>query len=201
MRVLTWCLALLMLLVAGCAGNVSGGQMTPEQAEKAISARAQETLQAFRAKDWEKVSGLVHPDKGIRFSPYAFVRTGADRPDRQFTAEHMKSLYTEKALLEWGIHDGSGEPIRGTFADYYARFVYDVDFVTAPQVRYNSITQRGNTTNNIRATYPDAIVVEYHFPGFDPKYGGMDWRSLYLTFELKGKTWYLTGVIHDQWTI
>lgn len=201
MRVWTWCLAIL-LLVAGCGGEtVSGGKMTPQQAEKAISARAQETLQAFRDKDWEKVSAVVHPDKGVRFSPYSLVRAGSDRPDRQFPADQMKMLYSQKALIEWGIADGSGEPIMGTFADYYARFVYDVDFVTAPEVLYNQIKQRGNTINNIREVYPDAIVVEYHFPGFDPKFEGMDWRSLYLTFELKGKTWYLTGVIHDQWTI
>jgi (p)ppGpp synthase/HD superfamily hydrolase len=44
-------------------------------------------------------------------------------------------------------------------------------------------------------------MVEYHFSGFDPKYEGMDWRSLRLVFEEKDNIWHLVGIIHDQWTI
>jgi hypothetical protein len=29
----------------------------------------------------------------------------------------------------------------------------------------------------------------------------MDWRSLRLVFMQDGGTWYLAGIIHDQWTI
>ena len=43
--------------------------------------------------------------------------------------------------------------------------------------------------------------MEYHFPGIDPKFEGMDWRSLRLVFEQKNCTWYLVGIIHAQWTI
>jgi len=43
--------------------------------------------------------------------------------------------------------------------------------------------------------------VEYHFPGIDPQYGGLDWRSLRLVFQQSGGEWYLVGIIHDQWTI
>lgn len=198
MRMVTWCLAL-VLLVAGCGGGgtTSGGKMTPEQASITIAARTLETVQALRDKNWEKVAGLVHPERGVRFSPYAYVQLDKDR---QFPADRMKNLPSEKALIEWGTHAGSGEPIMGTFMDYYGKFIYDVDFAAAPQVLYNQPRSRGNTINNIRQAYPDAIVVEYHYPGFDPKHGGLDWRSLYLTFESKGKAWYLTGVIHDSWT-
>jgi hypothetical protein len=44
------------------------------------------------------------------------------------------------------------------------------------------------------------MIVEYYFPGFDPQYGGMDWRSLRLVFSDHGGTWYLAGIIHDEWT-
>jgi len=30
------------------------------------------------------------------------------------------------------------------------------------------------------------MVVEYHFPGIDPQYGGLDWRSLRLVFQQSG---------------
>ena len=67
---------------------------------------------------------------------------------------------------------------------------------------YNGeIIGRGNTPNNIGATYPRSTIAEYHFPGFDAKYGGMDWTSLWLVFEQDDAQWYLVGVVHGSWTI
>jgi len=72
----------------------------------------------------------------------------------------------------------------------------------APDVTYNSETlSSGNLINNIRESYPAAIIVEYHFPGFEEKYGGMDWTSLWLVFEKQGSEWYLVGLVHGEWTI
>ncbi len=59
---------------------------------------------------------------------------------------------------------------------------------------------RSNTSNNNFEIYSNAIIVEFHFSGFDSKYEGMDWESLRLVFEEKDGTWYLIGIIHDQWT-
>jgi hypothetical protein len=42
---------------------------------------------------------------------------------------------------------------------------------------------------------------EFYFPGFDPKYDGMDWRALRLVFKKENEKLYLVGIIHDQWTI
>ncbi|HYF94322.1 MAG TPA: hypothetical protein VD969_19050 [Symbiobacteriaceae bacterium] len=55
-------------------------------------------------------------------------------------------------------------------------------------------------TDNWRAAYPDGFMVEFHFPGFEAKYGGMDWRSLRLVYERLGNAWFLVGIIHGQWT-
>jgi hypothetical protein len=44
----------------------------------------------------------------------------------------------------------------------------------------DQVLQRGNMINNIEDAYSEAVSVEYHFPGFDPKYEGMDWESLKL---------------------
>jgi hypothetical protein len=49
--------------------------------------------------------------------------------------------------------------------------------------------------------YPDATVVEFHFPGFEEKYEGMDWKSLRVVVEKLDNKWYVVGIIHDQWTI
>ena len=42
--------------------------------------------------------------------------------------------------------------------------------------------------------------VEYHDPGEDPQYEGMDWRSLRLVMVPDGEDWRLVGVVHAEWT-
>jgi hypothetical protein len=59
----------------------------------------------------------------------------------------------------------------------------------------------GNSIDNSQEYYPGARIVEYYFPGFDPQYAGMDWRSIRLVFMEENNIWYLVGIIHDQWTI
>ncbi len=59
----------------------------------------------------------------------------------------------------------------------------------------------GNSIDNSQEYYPGAMVVEYHFPGFDPQYGGLDWASLRLVFQEFEGRWVLVGIIHDEWTI
>jgi hypothetical protein len=176
---------------------VDGAALAPAQAEQVIAQRAQAAVQALRDKNWAALSAMGHPEKGVRFSQYGHVNA----KDLVFPAEQLKTAYADKRLYEWGTFDGSGEPIQLSFADYYARFVYGADFAAAPQKGYNQAIGRGNTIDNAREFYPQAVIVEYHYPGFDPKYEGIDWQSLRLVFEQKGCDWYLVGVIHAQWTI
>jgi hypothetical protein len=176
----------------------STAQPTPAASspEEIVAVRADAVIQSLRNKDLEALSTFIHPTKGVRFSPYAFVRDS----DRVFTPAQIKGLLADPTPYVWGAYDGSGLPIELTFAEYYDRFVYDQDFAHAEQVGYNQIIGMGNTINNCFEFYPRSIVVEYHFSGFDPGFEGMDWRSLRLVFQEEGGVWYCVGVIHDEWT-
>jgi hypothetical protein len=79
------------------------------------------------------------------------------------------------------------------------RLKYNI--INAKEVGYNKIFGKGNTTNNSFQVYKDSIIVEYHFSGFKPEYRGIDWKSLRVAFEKEKDTWYIVGIIHDQWTI
>lgn len=161
-----------------------------------VAVQGEEVLVAFKNGDYSKLSSYVHPDKGVRFSPYSHVDP---THDKTFTASQIKGMAGNTTVYEWGSYDGSGEPIKLNFADYVKKFVYDKDFLTAKQVSFNYPIGKGNTLNNAAEKYPDATIIEYHFPG-TAQYDGMDWRSLKLAFEKKDGVWYLVGVIHDQWT-
>ncbi len=166
--------------------------------ESAVRDKANEAIQAIKNRDMLKLSSLIHPDKGVRFSPYSHVDPDKDQV---FTASQMENITNDNKKYFWGEYDGSGDPIELTFEDYFKKFVYDKNFASAPDIGYNEIIGKGNTAVNISEAYPEGIFVEYHFPGFDKEYNGMDWESLRLVFENKNGTWYIVGILHDQWTI
>jgi hypothetical protein len=169
----------------------------PPSTQQITIDRAFIILSALKYKDMSKLSQYVHPQAGLRFSPYATVKD----TDQVFQADKVAGLMADPTVYLWGNYDGSGEPINLTFADYYSKFVYDEDFASAPQLALNDRLGTGNSIDNSQEFYPGAMIVELYFPGFDPQYAGMDWRSLRLVFMQEDGTWYLVGIIHDQWTI
>ena len=187
-------------------GNVSGWVNSAYLARQVgwvndpIAARSAEAIMALKDGDMQTLSGLIHPGKGLRFSPYATVHTGAGG-DLVFSAGQVQGLMADSTVHHWGVYDGSGNPIDLTFRQYYEEFVYDADFARPDVVGFDQVVGQGNSIDNIATAYPNGVMVEYHFEGFDPQYAGMDWCSLRLVFEEQDGTWYLVGIVHDQWTI
>jgi hypothetical protein len=165
--------------------------------EAQVLARANQVVQLIKNKGFGTLATYVHPDSGVRFSPYATVRTS----DLVFTPTQVNGLWTDTHFYHWGYYDGSGYSIDMVFPDYYALFVYDQDFANAPEIAVNQTLGIGTVPDNARDFYTGSTVVEYHFSGFDPQYEGMDWKSLRLAFTQKDGVWYLVGIIHAQWTI
>ncbi len=160
--------------------------------------RARLVVQTLKQRDLQTLAELIHPQKGVRFSPYATV----NEQQLVFTAEEVAATDSDTTIYTWGTYDGSGFPMELSFADYFNRFVYSHDFAQAARVGYNETVGKGTAVDNSRKFYgPNAIVVEYHFPGFQPKYEGMDWVSLAVVLEEVDQQWYVSGIIHDQWTI
>jgi hypothetical protein len=58
----------------------------------------------------------------------------------------------------------------------------------------------GNSLYNLREVYPGATIVEFNTPGTDPKYGGMDWRSLWVVLERYQDRWVVVGLVRGAWT-
>ncbi|MDQ0918953.1 hypothetical protein [Paenibacillus sp. V4I5] len=169
-------------------------------AKKAIESRAKETIQALKKQDLKKLAELIHPKKGVQFSPYSYIHVSSDV---QVLGSGLAALWANTSTTHWGDYDGSGDPIDLTFPDYWDKFVYNEDFAAAPQISYNIILGKGNMINNVFSVYPttSAITVEYHYPGLDPQFQGMDWTSLRLVYENSGTQWYLVAIVHDQHTM
>ncbi len=159
---------------------------------------ADQVLHTLKDKDMTGFTKFVHPDKGVRFTPYSYVDTSKNVV---IPAAEVPGLMADTNKRVWGAFDGTGDPIDMPFSEYYNRFVYDFDFLEAPDTVYNLPVSRGNSLVNVKEAYPNAVFIEYYTPGADPQNNGMDWKSLRLVFEQKDGSWYLVGIVHDQWTI
>ncbi len=157
-------------------------------------------LTAFRNRDYTALASFIHPDEGVRFSPYGYIDTLDDRIfNAEWILKQAGSKKQEKIL--WGEFDGTGDPIRQTLDEYVKEFIYDVDFLNPEKSTVNQFLGGGNSLNNLAAIYTGLDFTESYFSGFDKRYDGMDWRSLRLVFKLKDGRYYLVGVVHDEWTI
>lgn len=173
--------------------------LSPEEAETIIAEKAEAVLTALKNKDGEALANAVHDEKGVRFTPYTHVDV---EQNVTMSAAEVAEVFNSSQTFAWGHYDGSGELIELTFPAYYEQFIYDQDYLEAHEIAYNSEPLfTGNALDNAAIVYPESIIVEYHFEGFEEEYVGMDWKSLRLVFGQNGDDWQLIGIIHDQWTI
>lgn len=165
--------------------------------ENTLLNRSTLVLHCLKYKDLACLSTLVHPERGVTFSPYCYI----SEMDLNFSAAEIKNLSMDKPYI-WGEYDGSGHTIELSFSEFHTEFIYSADFINAELIGNNVIVQTGgNTINNIRDAYPQGKFIEYNFSGFYKEYGGVDWESLRLVFEEINDEWYLVGVIHDAYSM
>jgi hypothetical protein len=173
---------------AGAHGNT---HLAPDVARHIIGAKAARVILALRDRKLNELGTYVHPTKALRLSPF---RTVDAKTDRVLRAPQIAGALSDTRAAVWGYDDGSGEPIRLTFAQYYAKFLYDRDFAAATDIRFNA-PDKG--TRAAWEYYPNAIVVGYHLSETEQ----FPAETLRLVFESYQSVWYLVAIIHDGWTI
>ena len=168
-----------------------------DAAAPAAAPAASAIVAALKNQDYETLATYVHPENGVRVSPNTYVT----EEHLVFNAAQVANWGNDTTIYEWGIQDGEGGPIKLAFAEYNQRYLYNVDYVRPHSIGFNTFIGSGNRINNIPEFYPDAPFVEYHFPGFEPDFGGLDWSSLRLIMEKVDGEWKLIGIVHSEWTI
>lgn len=162
-----------------------------------LGALAYSVLCYINRGDFEALSGLIHPEFGVVFSPYATVSLSTDKC---FRAEQVAGFETDTKLYVWGVYAGNGEPIELTVSDYFSMFVTDRDYQAAPVVGVNHIVRSGNALENFTDEFKDVQFIDFHIPG-NPANGDddYDWSSLRIGFEEFGGALWLTVILHSQW--
>ncbi len=189
-------IAVQKIITSPLVKNIFSSINSQESTAQPTREHAKNVISALRNADFSQLSTYTHPEKGIRFSPYIYVQKDSHLV---FKVDSIKNLLNDTKVYTWGTYDGSGFPIELTPKEYYDQFVYSRDFANVAKITYNDISNYN--TQKILETYPQSTIVEYYYPGTDPKFEGMDWQSLRLVFEEFNGTWYLVGIVHDEWMI
>ncbi len=171
---------------------------TKASKDSSLTGMTKQVLTIFKNKQYAQLAKYIHPEEGLRFSPYATVLP----EDNKFSQEAFKKLVTtnKNKKISWGAYDGSGEAIILTPTEYFGKFVYDANFVNPEKFDINDFIHTGNATNNLKSEYHGSDFTESYFSG-SKKSGGLDWKSIRLVFKKIDGKYYLIGVVHDQWTI
>jgi len=130
-----------------------------------------ELLQAIKMADYNAFANHIHPEKGIRFSMYAFTNRNEDK---HFSKSDFQKYFSTKTIFTWGSLDGTGEMYQATIKNYFRKWVFKKD--------------------------PKSDFTENYIPGSE-QYSEMDWKSLRFVFEEFEGEFYLVAVINDEWTV
>lgn len=164
--------------------------------EVALKKTNDELIQALKVEYYDIFANYIHPQKGVRFSMYAF---GNKNEDKHFTKADFEKYQHSKTIFTWGSRDGSGEIYKSTLDLYLKDWVFKKDF-TKSEYSFNQFQSGGNSLNNLKETYPNTYFTENYIPGSE-KNGGMDWNALRFVFEEFDGKYYVVAVINDEWTI
>lgn len=164
-------------------------------ADEAAASINQRLLSILKSKDYHEFSQYIHPQKGVRFSMYAYLHP----ENKIFSKEDFDRYINSNIKFTWGSRDGSGEPLVLSLKDYFEKWIFKRDFSNA-EYHFNEFRGQGNSLNNIKEIYPTQNFTENYIPGTE-KYGGMDWNSLRFVFEQYNGIYYLVAVINDEWTV
>lgn len=167
-----------------------------EVSNASLTALAFSILDDIKVRDYQALSGVVHPEYGVVFSPCSAVNL---MTNKCFSPAQVAAFGTDANVYVWGVYSSGGEPIEMTPADYFSYFVFPEDYSTASVVGVNHIVRSGNALENITEMFPDAEFVDFHIPSGD-RYSAedSDWSSLRLGFEDYGGALMLTLILHSD---
>ncbi len=161
--------------------------------DTAVTRLVAELQTAVANRDDALLGQLIHPERGIRIHTYwwnsaVFIRgTEAQR------------LFSSATSYYWGIEDGSGFDITGTFAQAILPDL-ERDLLPASEKGCLEILH-GGTAGLVRLPdgYEQTPYISLYRPATDES--GFDWGTWVLGIEWWNGRYYLSYLVHYQWEI
>ncbi len=168
----------------------------PKPKNEDVTAVSKKVLTALRNKDYAALEALSSSD-GLVFEEYPNL----DFTKSDITKERISDVPTDTQKRLFGYTDGKGDPIFLTTAEYVEKWIYNHDYLNAPETAVDKVLGSGNSLNTLMEKKGNRTMVAFHFEGFKPEFEGMDWTTLYLVFDIEGGEYKLRGIAKDNWTI
>lgn len=161
-----------------------------DPATRAILDQLQE---AIATQDGNLLSDLVHPERGLR------LRLNWWNPEIIVRGNDLPALFSSRTAYDWGIEDGSGAPIRGSFRDKVLPAL-ERDLLGASEWSCDEARFGPSAGATILPEGYEAVrYFSAHRPSMDD--GGFDWGTWAIGVERWQGRYYLSYLVHYQWEI
>ena len=182
--------------VSAIAMHLNAQANDEHRSSASVRKTSDDVLAAFQAGDGKRLALLVHPKKGVRFSPSAYVDLDKDIV---MSRHQVEAFWADSNIYVWGYAEGTGDAIEMTPAAYAKRYILDRDYSNPLAVNVSDDQMPGSTTlDNAADVYPMAIRVQYFIdPGVGTLKEGENWTALRLVFDNAQDSRLLIAVIHD----
>ena len=160
-----------------------------------VTALIDKFVSAIQTRDGDALSQVVNPTKGLT------IRVSWWNPEVSFSAKEMNRIFENPTAYDWGVQDGSGMLILGTFSDEVLPWMDDV---------FNEdYTHHCNDLENGSGGSAGFIIWPYEYQNISyialyrsaPADQELDWRTwaIGITYH-KGQP-YISFIVQYHWEI
>lgn len=162
--------------------------------EAAVTKLLGDLKTAVTNQDGELLAQLVHPERGLRLHHSWW------NPEVRLTQADVRHIFASNIQIDWGVQDGSGNPIIGSFSQEILPLLQN-DLLKAGESACDEILH-GGTAGLVRLPDGYAPVHYYslHRPGTE-EFAGMNWGTWVVGVEQWQDSWYVSFLVHFQWEI
>lgn len=158
-----------------------------------VTALLERFRQAVAEEDGPALLDLVHLDRGLR------VRLDWWNEEVRFTGPDMQTIFQARKKYDWGMSQGSGEAIRGSFSEIVMPFL-ERDLLAAGELRCDEGLfgpTAGSTV--LPEGYEQVRYYSFHRPA--PAEQELDWGTWLVGVERWGGRYYISYLVHYRWEI
>jgi hypothetical protein len=154
----------------------------------------QETIESIERRDGETLSELIDSDRGLRVHRHWW------NPAVDFDQEELSEIFNSEEPHEWGIADGTGEPIVGSFQNIILPLL-DRNLVLATDLACGDLLH-GGTAGMVQLPplYEGINYYSLYRPA-GPDEFELDWGSWAIGIERGPENYFLSYLVHYEWEI
>lgn len=157
-----------------------------------VPALLNQLVNTLEQKDGKGLAGLISPLHGFRLQ---YMRGGTVAV---YDAEKSTWLLESTYAMSWGLHPGSGMPVKGTFSQEVLPALLDVLISPNMQIRYEDIQSGGTTYTAIwPKEYANINFLSAYRPG--PAGHELNWRTWLIGVEYVDSKPYLFSLNMLVW--